>query len=83
MERIRGSPVVQADETGWREEGVNGFVWTFSTATERYFVRRGRGKGVVDEVLGESFGGVLVSDFYGAYNHYPGLKQRVLGTPVT
>lgn len=76
LERIRGSPVVQADETGWREDGVNGFVWTFSTATERYFVRRGRGKGVVDEVLGESFGGVLVSDFYGAYNHYPGLKQR-------
>ena len=30
----------------------------------------------VDEVLGESFGGVLVSDFYAAYNHYPGLKQR-------
>ena len=25
---------------------------------------------------GESFSGVLVSDFYAAYNHYPGLKQR-------
>ena len=33
-------------------------------------------KGVVDEVLGPSFSGVLVSDFYAAYNHYPGLKQR-------
>ena len=74
--RIRGSPVVHADETGWREDGVNGYVWTFSTPTDRYFVRRGRGKKVVDEVLGESFGGVLVSDFYAAYNHYPGLKQR-------
>ena len=76
LERIRGSPVVQADETGWREDGVNGYVWTFSTPTERYFVRRGRGKGVVDEVLGDTFDGVLVSDFYAAYNHYPGLKQR-------
>ena len=76
LERIRGSPVVHADETGWREDGVNGYVWTFSTPTERYFVRRGRGKKVVDEVLGESFDGVLVSDFYAAYNHYPGLKQR-------
>ena len=74
--RIRGSPVVHADETGWREDGVNGYVWTFSTPTDRYFVRRGRGKKVVDEVLGESSGGVLVSDFYAAYNHYPGLKQR-------
>ena len=76
LERIRGSPAVNADETGWREDGVNGYVWTFSTPAERYFVRRGRGKAVVDEVLGDSFNGVLMSDFYAAYNHYPGLKQR-------
>ena len=84
LKRIRGSPVVHADETGWREDGVNGYVWTFSTPTERYFLRRGRGKGVVDEVLGEFpgqgdgmlFSGVLVSDFYAAYSHYAGLKQR-------
>jgi transposase len=76
LERIRASPVVHADETGWREDGANGYVWTFSTPTERYFLRRGRGKGAVDEVLDDSFSGVLVSDFYAAYNHYPGLKQR-------
>ncbi len=76
LDRIRASPMVQADETGWRQDGANGYVWTFSTPTERYFLRRGRHKEVVDEVLDESFGGVLVSDFYAAYNHYPGLKQR-------
>ncbi len=76
LERIRASPVVHADETGWRENGVNGYVWTFSTSTERYFLRRGRGGAVVDEALGESFGGILVSDCYVAYHHYPGLKQR-------
>jgi transposase len=31
---------------------------------------------VVDEVLGAEFAGVLVTDFYAAYDHYPGLKQR-------
>ena len=76
MERIRGSPVVHADETGWREDGRNSYVWTFSTPTQRYFLRRGRGKAVVDEVLGEEFAGVLVSDFYAAYHHYDGPKQR-------
>ena len=76
LERVRGSPVVNADETGWRQDGANGYAWTFSTPTERYFLRRGRHKEVVDEVLDESFGGVLVSDFYAAYNHYPGPKQR-------
>ena len=75
-DRIRGSPVVHADETGWRQDGVNGYVWTFSTPTDRYFLRRGRNKEVVDEALGDSFSGVLVSDFYAAYHHYPGLKQR-------
>ena len=76
VERIRGSPVVHADETGWREDGHNGYVWTFSTPDRRYFLRRGRGKAVVDEVLGEEFAGVLVSDFYAAYHHYDGPKQR-------
>ena len=76
VERIRGSPVVHADATGWREDGHNGYVWTFSTPTQRYFLRRGRGKTVVDEVLGEEFAGVLVSDFYAAYHHYDGPKQR-------
>jgi hypothetical protein len=65
LERVRASPVVHADETGWRQDGANGYVWTFSTPTERYFLRRGRDKGVVDE----SFSGVLVSDFYAAYHH--------------
>ena len=33
VDRIRASPVVHADETGWRENSVNGYVWTFSTPT--------------------------------------------------
>ena len=73
---IRASPVFHADETGWRQNGNNGYVWTFSTPNERYFLRRGRGKAVVDEALGEAFSGVLVSDFYAAYHHYDGPKQR-------
>ena len=53
----------------------------FSTPKERFFLRRGRGGVVVDEVLGESFEGILVSDFYVAYHHYPGLKQRCWAHP--
>ena len=69
LEQVRASPVVHADETGWREDGHNGYVWTFSTPDQRYFLRRNRGKAVVDEVLGNEFAGVLVSDFYAAYHH--------------
>lgn len=75
-DRMRASPVVHADETGWREDGHNGYVWTFSTPTERYFVHGRRDKGMVDAALGDQFSGVLVSDFYAAYHHYPGEHQR-------
>lgn len=76
QDRIRASPVVHADETGWREDGHNGYAWTFSTPTERYFVHGRRDKGMVDAALGAEFSGVLVSDFYAAYHHYPGEHQR-------
>jgi transposase len=72
---IRASPVVHADETGWRENGHNGYVWTFSTPERRLFVRDTREKRVLTETLGETFGGVLVSDFYGAYTGYAGMHQ--------
>ncbi len=76
VDRIRASPVVHADETGWRQDGANGCVWTFGTPTQRYFLRRGRNKEVVDEALGDGFAGVLVSGFYAACHHYDGPKQR-------
>jgi transposase len=77
LSSVRGSPVVCGDETGWREDGVNGYLWSFSSPQARYYTyRHSRGSVVVKEVLGEEFTGTLVSDFYAAYNIYDGLKQR-------
>lgn len=74
---IRGSPVVNADETGFREDGVNGYIWSFSNPEVRYLLRdQSRASRVVTETLGDEFEGVLVTDFYGAYNAYGGVKQR-------
>ena len=76
-QEIRASPVVYGDETGWRQDGRNGYLWSFSTPKVRYFLYRpGRSRTVVEEVLGDEFEGVLVSDFYGAYNVYQGPHQR-------
>lgn len=72
---IRASPVLHADETGWREDGANGYAWTFSTATARLFVRGSRERAVLEGVLGADYGGVLVSDFYTAYTGYEGRHQ--------
>ena len=75
-EEMRGSPCVHGDETGWREEGSNGAVWTFCTPTARYFVRGSRAGAMGDAVLGEAFAAVLVSDFSAGYAHDPGVKQK-------
>ncbi len=75
MEQIRASPVVHADETGWREAGQNGYVWTFSTPRVRLFRHGRRTKDMVTTVLGEACAGVLVSDFYAAYTGYAGIHQ--------
>jgi hypothetical protein len=77
---IRASPVIYADETGWRQDGANGYCWTLSTPDARYYAYGGRGNDVVDQLLGidtaEEATGILVSDFYAAYNHYPGVQQK-------
>jgi transposase len=77
QEAVRGSPVVCADETGWRQEGRNGFLWTFATPTVRYFhYRQTRSGTVAEEVLGENFGGVVSCDCYVGYNRLLAEKQR-------
>ena len=68
---------VQADETGWREDGRNGYIWSASTPRVRYYeYHHSRGHEVVQALLGEDFQGVLGSDFYAAYNIHQGLHQR-------
>ena len=57
-QEIRAGPVVYGDETGWRQDGRNGCLWSFSAPKVRYFLHRpGRSKRVVEEVLGDEFEG--------------------------
>ncbi len=80
LEQIRKSDSVHADETGGRQNGINGYFWSFSTEKIHYLTyRKSRGKTVVEEIVGtdsEKFNGVLVTDFYAAYNTYAGFHQR-------
>jgi len=55
--QIQESPIVHADETGWRENGRNGYVWSFSTPGEkavRYFeFDHSRGGHVAKRIVGD------------------------------
>ncbi len=50
LDRIRASPVVHADETGWRQSGGNGYVWTFSAPTERYCPCSSQGQALLRDI---------------------------------
>jgi transposase len=74
---VRASPAIQAEETGWREDGVNGYIWSVSTPTIRYYeYHHSRAGAVVTTLIGADYNGVLGSDFYAGYNIHQGLHQR-------
>ncbi|MFZ2253219.1 MAG: IS66 family transposase [Minisyncoccia bacterium] len=86
--RIRGKPLYEklktslkdrsylhVDETGWKDK------WLWCYADERqavYRIEPGRGQKELQGTLGNSYKGVLISDFLGAYNGIRSLKQRCL-----
>ena len=75
--QVRQAPAVNVDESGWRENGKNGWVWTFSTPDTRYFeIHLTRSGKVAEEVLGEAFRGRVGCDCYVGYNRLPQEKQR-------
>ncbi len=77
-ENIRTSAVLHADETGWRVNGVTFWLWAFATRQYCYYlIDRRRGSSVVQKVLGVLFPGILITDFWGAYNRIDAMaKQR-------
>lgn len=82
-QQVRKSPIVHADETFWRENGRNGYIWSFSTpgskasGSVRYYEwDASRAQAVVARILGDKQEGHLVSDFYCGYNAYDGPQQR-------
>jgi len=78
--KIRRSRFVHADETGWKIDGKSGWLWSFSNKrTAVCHIDKSRGGKVPQAILGQNYKGVLITDFYSAYNKVPsGAKQRCL-----
>lgn len=78
-DRLRQGPFVHADETGWRVNGVNHWLWALtSPAATLYRVERRRSSEVVGRELGDSFAGHLVSDFLPTYDKLPYKRQKCI-----
>src|SRR5512135_215317 len=63
------SAVLHADETGWRVNGTSHWLWCFTTGDLTYYmIDRSRGSPALKKFFKREFAGVLVTDFWAAYN---------------
>jgi len=76
-EQVRGSPAVHGDETGWREDGENGYIWVRATpaGVRLYTYNKRRASTVAQDLLDDCVG-VRCTDCYAAYNGVLGRTQR-------
>jgi transposase len=66
---IQQSAVLHGDETGWRVNGSTHWLWCFTNEnTTFYWVDRSRGSPALNRIFQEVFEGILVTDFWAAYD---------------
>lgn len=79
LEAIRTSAYVHVDETGWKINGANHWLWAFANKKLAFYkIDRSRGSKVPIGLLGNPFPGILISDFYSAYNKMNCRQQKCL-----
>ena len=69
LDKVRSLPVAHADETSWRHDGQNYWVWYAGHDDLAAFLWQAhRSTQAAQELLGEQFGGILVADAFASYN---------------
>ncbi|MGH2869235.1 MAG: IS66 family transposase [Solirubrobacteraceae bacterium] len=77
-EYIHHAQLVHADETSWRLAGAQQYLWLASTALAACFrIDPHRSTAAAKELLGEQFGGFVVSDRYAGYHFLDVLQQQL------
>lgn len=73
------SAVLHADETGWRVNGETHWLWGFFSKDSAYYLIHPTRSGDVPlEVLKDVFDGILITDFYSAYDRLDVARQTCL-----
>lgn len=73
---VRKAPVIHADETGWWVGGESAWLWVFTNPQATLYTIGDRSQQVIRRVIGDKFGGVLVSDCLAVYDPHPGRKSK-------
>ncbi len=78
VKRLCKGQLIHADETKISVAGKDGFVWVFANMEEVAYVYSETRHGSTPQSLLKDFTGVLVSDFYAAYDGIPCPQQKCL-----
>jgi len=79
LELLKTSPVIGSDETGLRITAQNAYSWVFQNNNLTYLTAQfSRGFKVIDNLFGQSFNGIWVSDRYPAQLKIKGNHQLCL-----
>jgi len=74
---IPTEPVLNIDESGWKDKGLKYWIWVFCTSAISFFcIAKSRSSKVLEDVLGKTYGGTIVSDFFSAYIKYANRLQQ-------
>jgi hypothetical protein len=68
VQKVRASPIVYPDETGWREGGRSAWLWAHATPSATvYSIERGRGYTEAAKILGADYPGIIGADGWAPY----------------
>lgn len=76
---LKKAPVKHVDETGWKINGAKHWLWSVADKMWSYArIDKSRASLVPKALLGHPFQGVIVSDFFSAYNKMRGVQQKCI-----
>lgn len=71
VDKVRGSPVIKSDETGWKVNGVLHWLHVFvSEEAVLYRIARRRGHQVLEDIIGLDYDGTLIHDGLASYDRF-------------
>ena len=74
----RQAAVVHIDETGYPQQRERGWLWTLITPEVSLFrLQPQRTRAVALDLLGEQYGGIVISDRYTVYDYLPNDQRQV------
>ncbi|NWG03600.1 MAG: TM0106 family RecB-like putative nuclease [Syntrophaceae bacterium] len=78
LESILQEKILHIDETSVRLRGLNGYVWVLAGMDKLYYFYRPSREGSFLQEMLRPFSGVLISDFYTAYDSLPCEQQKCI-----